>query len=325
MYSLFDGLVTAYPDYVTKSDAAALCGMTYPDYANGVSGSSTYADTPAYKTYLYTLSESNASAGNDGTCKKAKMLIICGLHGPEYVAPYNAYLFAKQLCDSVLTDANFFRLRAAFDVYILPCLNGYGMYHRLRGNANGVDINRNFPVSDWKVRGEDTKDTDASQYSGASAGSEFETQLVMNVTNLIQPDMCIDHHNYDKEKWQFYTTVCDYRWIGLMYQSLVDCSYAFKKKYPQYFGSGFSLLVDKSGAAPSSISKDKALCTASKWWFESGRTFAATVEAAKSINYIDGVYTDSTVDYCGMDTFSVAEYTLRNVILHAAQYVLENR
>ena len=325
VYSLFDGLVTAYPDYVTKSDAAALCGMTYPDYANGVSGSSTYADTPAYKTYLYTLSESNASAGNDGTCKKAKLLIICGVHGPEYVAPYNAYLFAKQLCDSVLTDANFFKLRAAFDVYILPCLNGYGMYHRLRGNANGVDINRNFPVSDWKVRGEDTKDTDASQYSGASAGSEFETQLVMHVTDLIQPDMCVDHHNYDKETWQFYTTVCDYRWIGLMYQSLVDCSYAFKKKYPQYFGSGFSLLVDKSGAAPSSISKDKALCTASKWWFESGRTFAATVEAAKSINYIDGVYTDSTVDYCGMDTFSVAEYTLRNVILHAAQYVLENR
>ena len=84
-------------------------------------------------------------------------------------------------------------------------------------------------------------------------------------------------------------------------------------------------MVDKSGAAPSSISKDKALCTASKWWYESGRTFAATVEAAASINYIDGVYTDSTVDYYGMDTLSVAEYTLRNVILHAGQYVLDNR
>ena len=325
VYSLFDGLVTAYPDYVTKSDAAGLCSMTYPDYANGVSGSSIYADTPAYKTYLYTLSESNASAGNDGTCKKAKLLIVCGVHGNEYAAPYNAYLFAKQLCDSVLTDENFFKLRAAFDIYIIPCLNGYGMYHGLRGNANGVNINRNFPVEDWKVRSEDTKDTAANNYSGPSAGSEFETQLVMNITDLIQPDMCIDHHNYNKEKWQFYTTVCDYRWLGLMYQSLVDCSCAFKKNYPQYFGSGFSLLVDKSGAAPSSISKDKTLCTASKWWYESGMTFAATVEAAVSINYTDGVYTDSTVDYYGMDTFSVAEYTLRNVILHAAQYVLDHR
>ena len=125
VYSLFDGLVTAYPDYVTKSDAAGLCSMTYPDYANGVSGSSIYADTPAYKTYLYTLSESNASAGNDGTCKKAKLLIVCGVHGNEYAAPYNAYLFAKQLCDSVLTDENFFKLRAAFDIYIIPCLNAH--------------------------------------------------------------------------------------------------------------------------------------------------------------------------------------------------------
>ena len=325
VYSLFDGLVTAYPDYVTKSDAAGLCSMTYPDYANGVSGSSIYEDTPAYQTYLYKFSESNECAGNDGTCRKAKLLMICGVHGNEYAAPYNAYLFAKQLCDSVLTDENFFKLRAAFDIYIIPCLNGYGMYHGLRGNANGVNINRNFPVEDWKVRSEDTKDTAANNYSGPSAGSEFETQLVMNITDLIQPDMCIDHHNYNKEKWQFYTTVCDYRWLGLMYQSLVDCSCAFKKNYPQYFGTGFSLLVDKSGAAPSSVSKDKTLCTASKWWYESGMTFAATVEAAVSINYTDGVYTDTTTNYYGMDTLSVAEYTLRNVVLHAGQYVLDNK
>lgn len=320
VYQLFDGLVTAYPNYVTKSDAAELCSMTYPDYANGVSGSSSYADTPAYKTYLYSFSESNTYAGNDGTCRKAKLVIICGIHGNEYAAPYNAYLFAKQLCDGVLDDANFFKLRAAFDIYIIPCLNGYGMYHKLRTNANGVNINRNFPVADWKESGVDTED-----YTGASAGSEFETKLVIAMTDYLNPDILIDHHNYSSLKRQFYATVCDVRWLGMMYQSLVDCSYAFKKKYPDYFGTGYALVMDEEGDAPAKVSMPTSKGTLARWMYENSILFAATVEISNRINYVGGQYTDTAGDYMGMDTFSVAEYTLRNVILHAAQYVLDHR
>lgn len=320
VYSLFDGLVASHPSYVTKSDAAELCSMTYPDYANGVSGSSAYADTPAYKTYLYSFSESNTYAGNGGMCRKAKLLIICGVHGNEYAAPYNAYLFAKQLCDGALEDANFFKLRAAFDIYIIPCLNGYGMYHKLRTNANGVNINRNFPVADWKENGVDTED-----YTGASAGSEFETKLVIAMTDYLNPDISIDHHNYSSLKWQFYATVCDVRWLGMMYQSLVDCSYAFKKNYPDYFGTEYALVMDEEGDAPAKVSMPTSKGTLARWMYENSILFAATVEISNRINYVGGQYSDTAGDYMGMDTFSVAEYTLRNIILHAGQWVMDHR
>ncbi len=320
VYELFDGLVTAHPDYVTKSDAAQLCSMSYPTYANGVTSSGTYDITPAYKTYLYSFCESNTYAGNDGTCKKAKLLIVCGVHGSEYAAPYNAYLFAKQLCDGILSDVNFFKLRAAFDVYILPCLNGYGLYHNLRTNANGVNLNRNFPVLNWTLAEEDTDD-----YTGASAGSEFETQLAMAITAYLKPDIVIDHHNYSRLQRQFYTTVCDDRWLGLMYQSLVDCSIAFKKQYPDYFGSGYSLLINQAGDAPASVSKSTSKGTLARWCYEKGILFSSTVEVSNSINFVGGVYSDAANDYMGMSTFSVAEYTLRNVILRAGQWTLDNR
>ena len=78
VHTLFDGLAADYPDYVSRADAAEIAGLTYPAYANGISGSSTYADTPAYKTYLYKFICSNSSEGNDesGKLPKKKMIVI---------------------------------------------------------------------------------------------------------------------------------------------------------------------------------------------------------------------------------------------------------
>ena len=327
VHTLFDGLAEDYPDYVSRVDAAEIAGLTYPAYANGVSGSSTYEDTPAYKTYLYKFVCSNSSAGNDesGKLPKQKMLVISGIHGNEIAAPFNCYLFAKQLCSGVLNDPNFFKLRAAFDVYILPCLNGYGMYHVQRGNANGVNLNRNFPVDGWSVSGEDTKGSaNECDYTGESAGCEFETQLVMEVTDYLEPDIVIDHHNYARLQRQFYTSFCDAEWIPLAYQALVDCSIAFKKHFPSYFGTGFDLIVHDSGSAPGSVS-GTGTGTANRWFFEHGIPFSSTVEISECINYVDGVYSGEKNDNFGADTFSVAEYTLRNLILHYCQWVLDHR
>lgn len=43
----------------------------------------------------------------------------------------------------------------------------------------------------------------------------------------------------------------------------------------------------------------------------SGQNFVA--------NYVNSSYSDATNDYMGMDTFSIAEYTLRNIALRAGQ------
>lgn len=327
VHTLFDGLAADYPDYVSRVDAAEIAGLTYPAYANGISGSSTYADTPAYKTYLYKFICSNSSVGNDesGKLPKKKMIVISGIHGNEIAAPFNCYLFAKQLCSGVVNDPNFFKLRAAFDIYIMPCVNGYGMYHVQRGNANGVNLNRNFPVGGWAVSGEDTKDSaNECNYTGESAGSEFETQLVMAITDYLEPDIVIDHHNYARLQRQFYTSLCNAEWLPLAYQSLVDCSIAFKKQLPSYFGMGYDLIVHSAGSAPGSVS-GAGTGTANRWFFEHGIPFSSTVEISECINYVDGVYSGEKNDNFGADTFSVAEYTLRNLILHYCQWVLDHR
>ena len=55
----------------------------------------------------------------------------------------------------------------------IPCLNPDGMQLGRRTNANGVDLNRNFPTKNW---GEDTSlagNNPSDYFGGTSAGSEI--------------------------------------------------------------------------------------------------------------------------------------------------------
>ena len=314
IYSYFDSLVDN--SYVTKVDLASELGISYPRYANGVeSGDATYLETPAYKTYMYKLICSNSYI-NTSYQKKRKVIILGGVHGDEQASPFNLYLFAKKLCDGYLADTNFFKLRSAFDFYIVPCVNGYGMIHETRTNANHININRNFPIHLW------SKTASGDNYSGETAGSEFETQLVMALINSIKPDMFIDHHNYTYNmNTQFYVDVYNQKQLKLVYQSLADLSYVCKKNYPSYFGNSFDF-VKSNGGCPGSMGE--TFGSTSRWAFEQLIPFSATVEIGDCITYLNGTHANARQDYYGADTFKIAEYTLRNQILHYGQWVLNN-
>jgi hypothetical protein len=318
VYALFDQLMAANSSYITKIDIAEQLGISYPEYANGVSGSSTYLDTPAYKTYMYKLIDTSAYSGNgaNGLAEKHRLLIVCGTHGNEIATPFNAYLLAKLLCNPV-DDDNAFKLRSAFDIYIIPCLNGYGMYHLTRENANGVNINRNYPVAKWAVSGAGTED-----YTGPSAGSEFETQVVMGATKIIQPHVAVDHHNYGKLKWQFYAMVSKANQARVIYQALAECSRAFAKSFPAYFGTKYKLFQDADGSTPSVLAFDTRGST-DRWWFENDVDAPACVEIGNNINYLNGAYEANTQDLHGATTFAIGNYTLRNVLLHLCQISLQ--
>lgn len=317
VYSLFDSLAANFPEYVSKSDAAEVVGLTYPAYANGITTAGTYAVTPAYKTYMYKLSYNNAYSGNSGRHKRKKMLLIGGLDGSEYVPPYNLYILAKRLCEDFSEDSNLFKLRSSFDIYIVPCLNGYGLYHGTKYNANGIAITRNMPTKAWA----EADSGDPNYYTGSVAGSEFETQLIMKLTEYIKPDMAIDHHSYGYLPTQFYSELPKEDFVRLAYQSLVDCSMAFTKDLPQYFGTDFKLFQDREGAtsAPAQVANVRGTQT---WWNENGVTFGGLIEASVGINYLNGQPAGEGQDLYGNSTFSVAEYTLRNQLLRYADYVL---
>lgn len=74
---------------------------------------------------------------------------------------------------------------------LVPCLNPDGYQFHERTNANGVDLNRNFPAHDWKVA--DKKDR---YYSGPYAGSEIETQALVKLIEQHRPKAIIHFHSW---------------------------------------------------------------------------------------------------------------------------------
>jgi hypothetical protein len=116
-------------------------------------------------------------------------VLLCGnIHGVELIASHTALAFLEALIEDRLPE-----VRARLDVHVLPCINvdgyartwkqdGVGELIELRANANGVDLNRNFPrptdrpPSKIAFAGTDRPGT--SFYRGTHPFSEPETQAV---------------------------------------------------------------------------------------------------------------------------------------------------
>lgn len=317
MYSKFDGLITSYPNYVSKNDAVTLANsfgnnLAYPVYCRlGGVAQGDYLATPTYYINVYKISTGDSEAINHSSWnKKTKIFLVGGNHPYELAAPVNLYLFIKNILENLTVNANYWNILSNADIYVLPCLNGYGIYHAqdgyMRTNANGVNINRNFPTVRWS-QGEPGQD-----YGGDAPGSEFETQLIMALTKGLMPQICIDAHNFDKAETQFYTIwgVNKYECEQIGCNFFVDMSYRLKKAYPTYFGSSFGYIT----ASGVTLGKGGAM---TDWWnLNAHISLPFTFEISRCINYQNGIYnsTDYIDDY-GNTLFSVNEIAIRTFIM----------
>lgn len=113
-------------------------------------------------------------------------LIFSAIHGDEP--------------ESVVLAQAFLQQTITFDVPVgvITCLNPDGYLADTRCNANGVDLNRNFPTQNWQAEA-----TDPAYPPGPSPASEPETQLLIQAINNYQPQKIISNHtpyrviNYD--------------------------------------------------------------------------------------------------------------------------------
>jgi murein peptide amidase A len=81
---------------------------------------------------------------------------------------------------------------------VIPLLNPDGLKRKTRMNANGVDLNRNFPTKDWEHEAltfwKKTSKEDPRRFPGNSAASEAETKCVMNHIKEFKPDFVVSVH-----------------------------------------------------------------------------------------------------------------------------------
>ncbi|VAW61058.1 Peptidase M14, carboxypeptidase A [hydrothermal vent metagenome] len=122
---------------------------------------------------------------------QAKILLLGGIHGDEYSSVTIMFKWMKIL-DKYHSGL--------FHWKISPLVNPDGLLQKKsqRMNANGVDLNRNFPnngapdasLAYWKNRAY----SDPRRYPGASPASEPETQWIIKLIKEFKPDAIVAVH-----------------------------------------------------------------------------------------------------------------------------------
>jgi protein MpaA len=118
----------------------------------------------------------------------AEVVILAAIHGdePETTVAVSEALRCLPSCD----------LQAA----VILCGNPDGMVRGTRGNGRGVDLNRNFPTSNWspdpvfyKSRANDARDIALSP--GSHAASEPETTALLALLDRLKPRAVVSLHS----------------------------------------------------------------------------------------------------------------------------------
>ena len=135
---------------------------------------------------MYILEKTTSKNGHEikliGTKGESKILVVGVFHGEE---PQGKFLIDEYLKTH---DSN---------LLFIPCLNPDGIAENKRTNANGVDLNRNYPTKNWELTAKD------QYFGGEKPASEIETQFMVDIIEKYKPMAIVALHapykivNYD--------------------------------------------------------------------------------------------------------------------------------
>lgn len=126
------------------------------------------------------------------------LLLNLGIHGNEWQHIVSAWLMMRDMLGAWQNDSILTKMRHRMRFVVVPCFNPYGISQTSAGgsvqrrNANGVDLNRNFPNA-WATGG--STNPSADNYRGPSPASEAETQAYLQLLTDLAPDFTLEVHN----------------------------------------------------------------------------------------------------------------------------------
>jgi protein MpaA len=118
---------------------------------------------------------------------RCELLLFAAIHGEEPETTWALSRALRQLAE-----------RPAHAAVVLAA-NPDGLIRGTRANANGVDLNRNFPTASWRPGTVTSRATieevsDVLLGTGAAPGSEPETQALLALIADLRPDAVIALH-----------------------------------------------------------------------------------------------------------------------------------
>lgn len=112
------------------------------------------------------------------------LLLIGGVHGDE---PEGVRLARETLSWLKTQDEN-----VIVPWILIPSLNVDGLAKKTRGNARGVDLNRNYPSADWTPKFEKER-----YFPGPAPASEPEVQGIVELIRDFKPRLIIHCHSWN--------------------------------------------------------------------------------------------------------------------------------
>ena len=280
IYDLYDGLMTTYPAYITRvdcSEADSILGVTRPSYL---------ADYPIY-LYKFSPKVINTTAAIK---RKIKMMVLTGLHSNEKWNVYNVYRIMKYICENWKTDKNAATIRTFVEFWIIPMVNPWGWANAGTGsagrvNGNGVNLNRNAPASTWRQTSE------GSDYSGPSAGSEYETKIWLYYHDQLQPDVFIDQHTPGMPSTGYFGVLE----ADITNTAIANIGDVMCREISNHLLKVDENVPDSADTVLFDLYSDTNPGQASRCALEHGTPYAFLFEMADSSKWSNGVLTESTV------------------------------
>lgn len=197
--------------------------------------------------------------GNQENCVALVGVVHAGESGPE---------IALTVVEEILKNNP--TLLQKTGLAIMPTVNGDMREKFVRGNpwyvrvnANGVDLNRNFPVN-WEEicygYGLSTADERSATYRGSAPMSEKETQALANFIELVNPCAVFSYH------WLY--SVCSDNFIGAGADAITDMPYRTRvEKMTRVYSDAFRTAIDEPKRPKETVFMESSSGSFTQWLY----------------------------------------------------------